>query len=111
MKRHDRKLWIGLAFMALLSPLGVILPEKLRSGGAWGEWDVETLRKLLGYVPEGLKRTADFWSAPIKGYNFGSEQTALLVKMIFYIISGLIGLGLVAVVMYVISKLVLKHER
>jgi hypothetical protein len=111
MKGHDRKLWIGLGVMALLSPLGLILPQKMNSGGAWGEWDAETLKQMLGYVPEGLMRMADVWVAPIKGYGMGDAQTALWVKMAFYIVCGLIGLALVAIVMYAISKLVLKNER
>ncbi|MDD5168304.1 MAG: hypothetical protein PHN75_05765 [Syntrophales bacterium] len=108
MKRFDRKLWTGLVIMALLSPLGVILPERWKAGNAWGEWDTDTLQRLLGFVPEGLKRITGFWSAPIRDYNFGTEGAALMVKAISYIISGVIGLVLVALVMYLIARLVLK---
>lgn len=111
MKRFERKLWIGLAIMALFSPLGVILPEKLNSRGAWGEWDVETLQRMLGYVPEGLRRLTNVWSAPIAGYSFGDEQAALLVKVISYVISGMIGLVVVAAIMYLISRLMLNNEK
>lgn len=97
--------------MALLSPLGVILPQKLNSRGAWGEWDAETLQRMLGYVPEGLRRMTNLWSAPIAGYNFGDEQAALFFKVVSYIISGIVGLVIVAAVMVVISRLVLKNEK
>jgi cobalt/nickel transport protein len=97
--------------MALLSPLGVILPEKWKAGNAWGEWDAATLQKLLGYVPDGLRQMADFWNAPIANYNFGIEQATPFMKVIFYILSGIIGIAIVAVVMFIISKLVLKNER
>ncbi|MGD0919371.1 MAG: hypothetical protein ABSB22_23255 [Thermodesulfobacteriota bacterium] len=56
MKTFQKRLWIGLFILALLTPLGVILPEKFNAGDAWGEWGPETLEKLLGYVPDGLKR-------------------------------------------------------
>jgi cobalt/nickel transport protein len=111
MKHFDRKLWIGLAVMTLLSPLGVILPEKWKAGSAWGEWDAATLQKLLGYVPDGLRQMADFWNAPIANYNFGGEEATLLMKAISYVLSGIIGIIIVAVVMFIISKLVLKNDR
>ena len=65
MKKFEKKLWLGLFIMAMLSPLGIILAEKFGAGDAWGEWGLNTLEKLLGYVPEGLNKTADIWSAPI----------------------------------------------
>jgi len=111
MKRFEQKLWIGLAVMALISPLGVILPQKLNSVGAWGEWDVETLQRMLGYVPEGMRRMANLWNAPVGGYNFSDEHAALVTKVISYVLSGMIGLVAAAVIMYVISRLVLKNER
>ncbi|MDQ5987962.1 MAG: hypothetical protein CSYNP_03710 [Syntrophus sp. SKADARSKE-3] len=111
MKSFERKLWIGLAIMALFSPLGVILPEKMDSRGAWGEWNVEALQQMLGYVPEGLRRLTNIWSAPIAGYNFGNEQADLLVKVISYVISGMIGLVAVAIVMYFISRLMIKNGK
>lgn len=58
MTKSQKKLWIGLFILTLLTPLGVILPEKFKAGGAWGEWGPEELEKLVGYVPEGLKRLA-----------------------------------------------------
>ncbi len=61
MTKFQKKLGLGLLILALFTPLGVILPEKFKAGGAWGEWGPEELQKLLGYVPAGLKRTAHLW--------------------------------------------------
>ena len=55
MKRLEKRLWLWLFVMALLSPLGIILPGKFDAEGAWGEWGADTLEKLLGYVPERFK--------------------------------------------------------
>ena len=60
MTRFQKKLWIGLFIMALLTPLGVLLPEKFKAEEAWGEWGAEKLEKVLGYVPEGLKKLGRF---------------------------------------------------
>lgn len=111
MKRLDKKLWLGLFIMALLSPLGIILPEKFKAEDAWGEWSVETLEKLLGYVPEGLKRTADIWKAPIPDYNFFGDGALLEAKSLSYVISGVLGIILTAVVVFILSKLLFKHEK
>jgi cobalt/nickel transport protein len=111
MKRFDRKLWLGLFIMVLLSPLGIILPEKFKAEVAWGEWSVETLEKLLGYVPEGLKRTADLWKAPIPDYNFFGDGALLSEKALSYIISGALGIILTAVVVLILSKILFKHEK
>ncbi len=92
MTKFQKRLWTGLIIMALLSPLGIILPELFNSGDAWGEWGTDTLKELLGYVPEGLKKLTDVWKAPITDYNFGSEESSLAVQVISYAASGVIGI-------------------
>jgi cobalt/nickel transport protein len=111
MRRFEKKLWLGLLLMALLSPLGIILPEKFGAGDAWGEWGVDALEKLLGYIPEGLKRTADIWSAPIPDYNFGGENAVLSAKVLSYIVSAIIGIILATIIIFIISKILFKHEK
>ena len=111
MTRFQKKLWIGLLVMALLTPLGIYLPEKFKAGGAWGEWGADELKELLGYVPQGLKKMADFWKAPVPDYNFGGGNAAFSAQAISYIISGILGIAAVVVVIYVITKFMAKHEK
>ena len=111
MTKTQKKLWIGLVIMALISPLGIILPALFNSGDAWGEWGTDTLEKLLGFVPEGLREYADFWKAPVPDYNLGGEESSMTVQVISYVASGLIGILAVALVIYIISKVVLKNGR
>lgn len=111
MTKSQKKLWIGLLILALLTPLGVILPEKFKAGGAWGEWGPEELKRLIGYVPEGLKRLADLWKAPVPDYHFGGEGASMAVQIISYIASGLIGILAVGLVIYVISRVIVRHEK
>jgi len=111
MTRFQKKLWIGLLVMALLTPLGIYLPEKFKSGDAWGEWGTDKLQELLGYVPEGLRKLAEFWKAPVRDYNFGGENAAFGMQVISYIISGILGVAVVALVIYLITKLLVKHEK
>ncbi|MBI5211776.1 MAG: cobalamin biosynthesis protein [Nitrospirae bacterium] len=108
MTGFQKKLWIALIIMALLSPLGIILPQKFNAGDAWGEWGTDTLEKFLGYVPEGLKKMADIWKAPIADYNLGDENASFIVQIVSYIISGILGITLVGGVVYLITRLLVK---
>ena len=97
--------------MALLTPIGILIPEKFRAEGAWGEWGIDKLEKLLGYVPEGLRKLADFWKAPIPDYNFGGEGASITLQVISYLASGLLGIGVCAFVVFVISRFMAKHGK
>lgn len=111
MTRFQKKLWIGLLIMALLTPLGVLLPETFKAEEAWGEWGLEKFEKLLGYVPEGLRKWADLWKAPIPDYNLGGEGASTTVQTISYVASGLLGIGICTFVVYVISRFIAKHGK
>ncbi len=111
MTKSQKNLWIGLLILTLLTPLGVILPEKFKAGGAWGEWGPEELEKLIGYVPAGLRKLADLWKAPVPDYNFDGEAASMTFQVISYIASGIIGILAVCLVMYVISRLIIRNEK
>ena len=54
------KFWIGLGVLAVLSPLGLLLPEHFKAGSAWGEWGIDEIQRLAGYVPVGLEKLSSF---------------------------------------------------
>jgi hypothetical protein len=111
MTRFQKKLWIGLLVMALLTPLGILLPEKFNAENAWGEWGIEKLEKLLGYVPEGLRKLTDIWKAPISYYNFGGEGASRAVQVISYIVSGFLGIGACVLIVFIISRFIVRHGK
>jgi len=98
-----RKLWIGLAVLAALTPLGIILPGIFGAGGAWGEWSREALKDMLGYLPRGLEGLGGIWKAPIREYGAGGGS-----PYITYIASGILGIALVALIAYIIRKTVFR---
>ena len=103
------KLWIGIGVLILLSPLGLILPQRLSSGQAWGEWGAGALRGLVGYVPKGLERLSGLWSAPVPDYAFkGWEEKGLGQLSFAYIISALIGIAAVVLAALLIARLLVK---
>ncbi len=111
MTKFQKRLWIGLLVMALLTPLGILLPERFKAEEAWGEWGIDKLQKLLGYVPEGLKKWTDFWKAPIPDYNFGGEGVSKTLHLVSYIGSGLLGVGVCVFVVWIISRLIARHGK
>lgn len=107
----QKRLWIGLIVLALLTPLGIILPEKFKAEEAWGEWGAEKLEKLLGYLPEGLKKWADFWKAPIPDYNLGGDEASMTVQILSYIASGLLGIGICVGAVYLVSRWIVRNGK
>lgn len=74
--REYRPLIAGLAVMALLTPLGLYLPEVMKAGGAWGEWGVAEIRKMVGYAPRGMEKSAGAWKAPLRDYALPAQDAA-----------------------------------
>ena len=103
------KLWIGLGLFMLLSPLGLILPDYFKAGSAWGEWGADEMEKLVGYVPQGLKHLSELWNAPMPDYAFrGWEEKGLTHLSFAYIVSAIVGVGLIALATWVIGKCLVK---
>lgn len=110
MTKFQKRLWIGLLMMALLTPLGILLPEKFKAEGAWGEWGTDQLEKLIGYVPEGLKKLADLWRAPLPDYQVGNNGSSITIQVLSYIVSGLIGVAACILVFFLVSKFITKAK-
>lgn len=93
------RLWMVFALLLLLTPLGLIA-----TGSAWGEWDEETLHRLVGYVPAGILRFGEGVLKPLipdytlpgregKGWEvvgyllsalFGAVATALIARALVH---------------------------
>ena len=105
------KFLIGLAVLVVLSPLGLLLPAHFKAGGAWGEWGADEMQKLVGYVPKGLAKLSSLWSAPMPDYAFkGWEEKGLSRLSFAYIISAIVGIGIIVLVMIGIGKLLSKKD-
>lgn len=104
------KLWIGLAALIILSPIGLILPERFKAGAAWGEWGVDEMQGLVGYIPQGLEKLASLWNAPIPDYAFkGWEEKGLSSLSFAYIISAIAGIGITVAIIMLIGKMLTKE--
>ena len=105
------KLWIGIGILAVLSPLGLILPDKFKAGSAWGEWGTDEIKGLVGYIPSGLQKIASFWNAVLPEYAFkGWEEKALGHLSFAYVISAIVGIALCVGGTLLIGKLLARKE-
>ena len=105
-----RKFWIGIGVLALLSPLGIIIPNYLGAGGAWGEWSLAQVEKMVGFAPEGMKRTAETWKAPMTNYAVPGQEAGPLHSSFGYIAAGIIGITVTAGLMYLITRLLVRKD-
>lgn len=100
-----KKYSIFIGILLVLCPLGILLPGYFKAGNAWGEWSVESIKQQTGHEPEGMKKTAALYSAPIHDYSLGKEDDPLSKRSFNYIISGLIGTGIIVLITFGITKL------
>jgi hypothetical protein len=109
--KGTKRLWWGLVFLMLISPLGLVLPEVFKSGPAWGEWGLEEVEKMLGFIPEGLKKVADLWSAPVPDYTLKTwEGQGLAKSSLGYIFSAGLGVGVVVLATFLLGKTLSKKS-
>lgn len=104
-KNTEKKLWIGLAVLIVLTPLGL-----LATGTAFGEWGSEELQQTLGYVPEGVKKGETLWQSMFPGYSISGLDGSFLHSSIGYILSAIIGIALIYFITIALGKIIAKRE-
>jgi len=110
-----RPLWIGLAVLMIATPLGL-----LAAGTAWGEWGASdfadpALRAEIvkasgaaapAVAPAGLERLSSVWTAPLPDY----APPFMHSEAFGYIMSALIGVGLIILAVLVIGWLLRRNR-
>ena len=105
------KLWIFIAILIILAPIGLILPEYLRSGAAWGEWSSDEIKNIIGYIPRGIARLSALWNSPMPDYAFkNSRNNALPGKGVEYILSAAIGVLIILAIMLLVGRFLQKRD-
>jgi cobalt/nickel transport system permease protein len=82
-----KPLYILIAVLAVLSPIGL-----LASGSAWGEWGIDEIKKLTGYIPRGMGKGFSF-SSPLPNYAVGN-----ISPVIGYILSAAAGIAILIII-------------
>lgn len=111
MNKLQKKILIVLAILIILTPIGVLLPMVFNANDAWGEWSAETVKSLIGYVPEGLQKYSETYKAPLPDYSLNANDNSTTHQSLYYILSGIIGVAVTFSVTYLLSKFIIKHEK
>jgi cobalt/nickel transport system permease protein len=111
MWRTVRPLWIGLALLMVLTPLGI-----LAAGTAWGEWGARDFSNLQArekmamashhaappvQPPRGLQRLSSLWTAPFPQY----APSFVRRPAVGYALSAMFGSGVIILVSLVAGSL------
>lgn len=100
------RLWYGLGALALLTPLGLILPAAFRAESAWGEWSPQEIGTAIGYVPAGMQKLAHIWKAPLPDYSVpGVDGGSLLLQSAVYLASALVGIGVTVLCIRLLARI------
>jgi cobalt/nickel transport system permease protein len=94
-KKVNRKPLYGLlAAMVVLCPLGL-----LASGDAWGEWDTEGVKSLVGYIPQAFEHGINY-SAIAADYSVPGIN-----EVVGYIISAIAGAAIIIIIFKIVSSI------
>jgi cobalt/nickel transport system permease protein len=111
MWRTVRPLWIGLALLMVLTPLGI-----LAAGTAWGEWSARDFSNLQArekmamashdaappvQPPRGLERLSSLWTAPFPQYS----PSFVRRPAVGYALSAMFGSGAIILVSLIAGSL------
>ena len=98
--------WIVLLVLAILTPLGIIA-----AGGAWGEWDLDGIGERAGFVPEGMRASAEGTrESPLEEYAVPGLDRSFFHEGLGTIIAAMLGAGATALCAFIIAR-VAKHGR
>lgn len=91
-----RTLWLILAVLVILTPLGLLAP-----GTAWGEWSAGELKNLgLGFIPAGIQKWEGAWSSLIPNYRVPGLGTKT-----GYVLSAVLGVVFILAVFWFLTRL------
>ncbi len=107
----QKKILVTLLLLCLITPAGILAPMFFNAGDAWGEWSADTVKDLVGYVPQGLARYSDVWKAPLPDYTINARDSSVVHQSGYYIVAGILGATVTYVVMLLISKLIVRNGK
>lgn len=96
----NKFLYAILGILILAVPLGL-----LANGTAWGEWNLDDMKKLIGYVPNGMSKGFKF-NSPFKDYSF-----SFLNQYFGYVLSALVGVVLILAIFKFVERINLRRNK
>jgi len=107
----NKKFLKWLLILSLITPVGIILPEFFKAKGAWGEWDKDTIRELVGYIPKGMEKLDGLWKAPFADYAIKGFDNGIIKLSFSYIFSAIVGIFVCILLTFFVLKLIKRNEK
>jgi hypothetical protein len=85
-----KKIYIVVAILFVLVPLGL-----LTDYSAWGEWDMQHYKELIGFIPQGIEQAKGI-KPIIPDYGEGS--------VVMYYLSAIVGVSVLFGIFYILAK-------
>ncbi len=100
MKKSVKIALIILGIMILSVPLGL-----LTDAPAWGEWDNDYYKKVLGFIPKGMESFNSFIKPILPDYSVPGKS-----DVFGYYASAIVGAVLIFLVWFIIGKIIAKKK-
>lgn len=100
-----KKFLIAAVVLILLTPIGLLAP-----GSAWDEWGIDEIKNMVGYVPSGMKHFSDTVKALFPDYGIPGFDKNFFQQSIGYIFSAIVGIAVIALVFFILSKIIGRQE-
>jgi hypothetical protein len=96
-----KKSIIAFIVLVILTPLGLLAP-----GSAWGEWDLSEIKEKTGFIPQGMARFNEIIRHILPDYGITGFDKSFWQSALGYILSAIVGIAVIALIFWLIAKLV-----
>jgi len=101
-----KKFYIAAIVIILLTPLGLLAP-----GSAWGEWGLDEIKSMIGYIPEGMNRFSEVIKAILPDYSIPGFDANFFQQALGYIFSAVVGIAAIVLIFAILGRIMGKTQK
>ncbi|KHO61371.1 MULTISPECIES: PDGLE domain-containing protein [Thermoanaerobacter] len=101
-----KKFYIAAIVIILLTPLGLLAP-----GSAWGEWGLDEIKSMIGYIPEGMNRFSEVIKAILPDYSIPGFDANFFQQALGYIFSAVVGIAAIVLIFAILGRIMGKPQK
>ncbi|AAM24895.1 cobalt/nickel transport protein [Caldanaerobacter subterraneus subsp. tengcongensis MB4] len=101
-----KKFYIAAIVIILLTPLGLLAP-----GSAWGEWGLDEIKSMIGYVPEGMNRFSEVIKAILPDYSIPGFDANFFQQALGYIFLAVVGIAAIVLMFAILGRIMGKPQK
>jgi hypothetical protein len=100
-----KKIYLYFTILVFLTPLGLLVENS-----AFGEWKKDELKKIIGFIPIGIKKLGNLWNGIFPDYTFSGFENSPF-NVFFYIFSAVVGSIITILITYFLTKFFFKRKK